>query len=136
MPNEPETTTNETAAPATTATVPAGYAVLDEVKGLVEKSGPEVRARVVAALAEKVVVDRVELVKRGLDKLNEARNNLRKVNKPDQTFIDGDGKKVELMTVAKNDEVKKAKEALEKIEKALDLALTKFDYTKLTESCK
>jgi len=136
---------DDTTAPAATdasvgasapVSVPAAVTLLEEVKDIINKSGPDVRVRVVSALAEKVIVERVELTKKGLDKYNEARGNFRKVNKPDNVFQDATGKKVELMSTAKVEEVKKAKEALERIEKALEKAFVDNDFTKLQEACK
>lgn len=117
-------------------TSPAAATLLDDVKEIIASSGADVRARVVSALAEKAIGERVELTKKGLDKYNEARSNFRKVNKPDHTVFDGAGKKMEFMTGAKVEEIKKAKEALDRIEKALELALGKNDFTKLQETCK
>ncbi len=128
--------TTETSTEAPTGTLPAAVSLLDEVKDLIAKSGTVVRDRVVSALAEKTIAERVELTKKGLDKFNEARSNFRKINKPDQVFQDATGKKVELMSLKQVEEVKKAREACDRIEKALELALGKNDFTKLQEACK
>jgi hypothetical protein len=132
MSEQNKTEATETAS----ASVSKAASILDEVNGLVKTSGDEVRRRVVSALAEKVINENVRLVQTGLDKRTEALGGLRKVSKPDVETYDAAGNKLEVMSQAKFEEVKKAKENLEKVEKALAKALEENDYSKLKELCK
>ena len=128
---------NETPAePAPSAGVSKAASILEDVGTLVKTSGDTVRKRVVETLAEKVIAENVRLTMAGLDKRSDALSNVRKLSKPDQLAYDASGNKIETMSAAKFDELKKAKEALDKVEKALAKALEENDYSKLKELCK
>jgi hypothetical protein len=127
---------NETATPAPTDdTKPTRQAVtvLAAVSERIGASGPAVRERVVSALVEREVVARVELLDKALAKRTETEKDLRKL-KPDVENYDADGKLVSSSySKAKADELKKARESLDKLEKALDKALVDNDFSKLRE---
>lgn len=89
--------------------------------------------RVVDALVEKELAKRVELILAALgerDRLKKEQNKL----KPDNVSYDADGKIVgESFSKGRLDELNKNKAQLEKLEKAIDAALTDGDFSKLSK---
>lgn len=126
-----ETSENNESTSGTAAS--AGTSILDAIKTLVDGSGPEVRERVIAGFAEEKKAARVKTLSSAVTKLMELRSSFQKLNKADQISYDGSGKKIETMSAAKFDEIKKARESIERIEKAINLAVDKNDFSKLTE---
>lgn len=102
--------------------------VADKIKG----SGEAVRQRLVAAMVEKEVSQRVDLLDKAFQKRFELLTALRKVDRADQETYNADGTvATQSYTKARLEEIKKAKEALEKHENALEKALTSNDFSKL-----
>jgi hypothetical protein len=88
-------------------------------------SGPTLRDRVKTHLVEEELKRRADLILKGLAKRDEARKALNKI-RPDQSAYNGDGKVIpgsESYSKPKVEELKKAREALERIDKALEEAL-------------
>lgn len=102
--------------------------VADKIKG----SGEAVRQRLVDAMVEKEVSQRVDLLDKAFQKRFELLTTLRKVDRADQETYNADGTvATQSYTKARLEEIKKAKEALEKHENALEKALTSNDFSKL-----
>jgi N-glycosylase/DNA lyase len=102
--------------------------VADKIKG----SGDAVRQRLVDAMVEKELAQRVELLDKAFQKRFELLTGLRKIDRADQETYHADGSvATQSYTKARLDEIKKAKEALEKHENALEKALTSNDFSKL-----
>jgi hypothetical protein len=102
--------------------------VADKIKG----SGDAVRQRLVDAMVEKELAQRVELLDKAFQKRFELLTGLRKIDRADQETYNADGSvATQSYTKARLDEIKKAKEALEKHENALEKALTSNDFSKL-----
>ncbi len=106
--------------------------LLAEVADKIKTSGEAIRGRLVASMVEKELAQRVECLDKAFQKRFELINNLNKVNRADEVKKDGDGKVIfESWSDARREEVKKAKEALEKHENALEKALSTNVYDKL-----
>jgi chaperonin cofactor prefoldin len=103
------------------------------VRTKIEGSTDAVFNRVVDRLAEDEIKKREDLLVQGLAKLDEADKEVKKI-KPDQGSYDADGKLIGEATFskAKADELKKAREKLEKISNALEKAFN-GDFQKLKE---
>lgn len=103
----------------------------------VKESGPVVYQRMVETLVEKEISDRVNLLDKALQKRFQLQVDLRKANKPDVETFNADGSTAtQSFTKGKLEEIKKAKEALEKHEQALEKALASNDWNRLKETCK
>lgn len=73
----------------------------------------------------------------GLDKLSLLERELNKINRPDNVGYDADGKPVsESFTKGRLDEIKKAKEQIEKLVKAINKADDKGDFGDLYNASK
>jgi hypothetical protein len=120
--------------PVVTAPVSKSVALMAEVSASVKESAPQVRQRLVAALVEKEVISRVSLLETCLNKRVEAEKELKKASKPDTETFDADGKVV-AATFSKSaaDALKKARETLDKLDKAMEKALGENDFSKLKE---
>lgn len=104
--------------------------VLAEVAGALKGSSQVVKGRLVAALTERVVAQRVDMLDKGLAKLKELKKEVDKIRAPD--MFDTAGNKVPgLFTKAQNEELKKAKEKLNKLEKALEKSFNGEEFDKL-----
>lgn len=102
--------------------------VADKIKG----SGDAVRQRLVDAMVEKELAQRVDLLDKAFQKRFELLTALRKIDRADQETYNADGTvATQSYTKARLDEIKKAKEALEKHENALEKALSSNDFSKL-----
>ena len=102
--------------------------VADKIKG----SGEAIRQRLVESMVEKEVASRVEILDKAFQKRFELIGALGKINRADEVKKDADGKVIfESWSDQRREEVKKAKEALEKHENALEKALTTNDFSKL-----
>ena len=116
---------------------PKSVEVLTQVSEAIKASGPQVRERLVANLVEKELAERVGLLDRGLQKRSDAERELRKCNKPDREVFDAEGKVISAgFSKEAREAIKKAKEALSKIDLALEKALGGNDFGKLKELCK
>ncbi len=106
--------------------------LLAEIADRIKNSGDAVRGRLADKLVEKEVEQRVDILDKAFQKRFELANNLNKVNRADEVKKDADGKVIfESWSDARRDEVKKAKEAIEKHENALEKALSSNDFSKL-----
>jgi len=94
-------------------------AVAEKIAGL----GPEVQAGVVDVLVEQVKKKRMDAILTGLNLKDEKEKELKKI-KPVQTFNADSTVASETFSKADNDNRKKLTEALAKIEKALNEALS------------
>lgn len=102
--------------------------VADKIKG----AGDDIRNRLVTSMVEKELASRVDALDKAFQKRFELLGNLGKVNRADDVKKDADGKVIfESYSDARREEIKKAKEALEKHENALEKALTTNDFSKL-----
>lgn len=120
-----------------TAAQPQAIGVLTEVSDKIKSSAPQVRERLVAGLVEKEVASRVDLLDKGLQKRLEADREVRKCSKPDVETFDANGQSQATgFTKGAADALKKARESLDKIDKALEKALAENDFSKLKELCK
>lgn len=99
--------------------------------------GPSVREKVVTLLVDAEVEKRTTAVVAVVRKLDEANAALRKVNRADMETFNEDGS-VATATFTKQrlDEIKKTKETIAKLEKALDEAFEKSDFQKVFELSK
>lgn len=111
--------------------------VLDEVATNIKNSGDDVRKRLIAKLTEDEVSERVDLMTKAIQKRFQQMNDLKKVDRPDQEFYEAEGDKPAqaFYTKARKEEIKKAKEALQKTDNAIEKALD-GDWTKLKELLK
>lgn len=114
------------------------HGIHTEVAEIVAKSNDEVRKRVVNSLVEEKLKKHESLVLDGLGKLKTMRTELEQMKRKGKVVYGVDGKPVGVPTFekAQTDEMKKAGEKLTKLEKALELALTSGDYSKLAEASK
>lgn len=109
--------------PESTQTNPL-FVLRDEVGRLVASSGTIVIGRVKTHLVEEVLKNRVAMLLQGFNKRDEAQQNLRKI-KPDQIAYDETGKEVsKTYSKPKLDELNKAKETLDRLDKALESAMS------------
>jgi len=131
--NENEGTTSPSAAAGPADKRQSGN-LLSEVAEKIGQSTSQVRERVISALVEREVVARTDILDKALAKRTELDREIRKLQKPDVEQFDVDGKVVSAsFSKARVDELKKAREGLEKLEKAIDKALTDNDFSKLKE---
>lgn len=110
--------------------------VFAAVKDVIGKFGPDAKNAVIEEILKEKKAALVATLKKGIDKLTDLRKAFDKTNRPDQCAYDVTGKKIETMSATKWEEVKKAKEAIDKLEKAINLAVEKSDFSKLNELCK
>lgn len=101
--------------------------IQDAAAERIAKSGPVVQERVTEMLAAKEIDRRVGVVDRALQAQDRLEAELKKLDRPDvKSYVAGpDGKQVaqEAMSSGRYDSVKKAREQLERLTKALDAAL-------------
>lgn len=106
--------------------------LLAEVSDKIKGAGDAIRNRLVETMVEKELASRVDCLDKAFQKRFELLNNLNKINRADTETYDADGKvATQSYTKPRLEEIKKAKEALEKHENALEKALTSNDFTKL-----
>lgn len=104
--------------------------VFAEVADALKGSSQQVKGRLVVALTERVLAQRVDMLDKGLAKLKELKKEVDKIRAPD--MFDVDGNKVPgFFTKAQNEELKKAKEKLSKLEKAVEKAFNGEEFDKL-----
>lgn len=105
--------------------------VLAEVAGALKASNDVVKKRLVESLTERVLVQRVDMLDKGLSKLKELKKEVDKIRAPD--MFDAAGNKVPgYFTKAQNEELKKAKEKFNKLEKAIEKAFNGEEFDKLS----
>ena len=99
--------------------------------------GPSVREKVVTLLVDAEIEKRTNAVVAVVRKLDEANAALKKINRPDTETYNEDGSVASAsFTKQRLDEVKKTKETIAKLEKALDEAFDKSDFQKVFELSK
>jgi hypothetical protein len=133
--SENENTTNETPAqPATKESVAKG--LLASIAERVAGSNPVVTQRYIDSQVEKEVGDRVNLLDKGMQKRFQCMTELNKVNRPDNETFNADGSLASgTFSKERLKAIKDAKEALAKIEGALEKALG-GDWSKLKEQAR
>jgi hypothetical protein len=134
----PETTTTEPApvAPAPTTKESAAAGMLATVAEKVKGANPEVQKRFIEKLVEKELDERVGLLDKAFQKRFTCLTELNKVNRPDEEKFDANGAKIfESYTKERLKAIKDAKEALGKVEGAIEKALA-GDWSKVKETCK
>lgn len=100
----------------------------------VAEKSPGILAKVVDTLSDLEVGKREEMLVKALTARDEAEKKIRKI-KPDQQAFDGEGKVVsETYSKVKKEELAKAKQELDKLDKAIEAAVSeKPDYKWLSE---
>ena len=119
-----------------TSETPIAVELRKEVKAKVEQAhqNNEIRERVVNHLTEVEVDRRATLLQSALDKRDELYKELNKV-KPDQVQCNADGQVVnEFFTKAQSKKRKDATDKLNKIDKAINKAVTEADYEGLKQT--
>lgn len=100
---------------------------------LAEIGKQSVRDAVIQKLVGDEVANRTAAVLEGMNRLSKLKGDQRKL-KPDLKSLDEHGNVVsENYSPAKYEELKKSREQIEKLEKALQLALENDDYSKLKD---
>jgi hypothetical protein len=114
------------------------HSIHTEVAEIISKSNDDVRKRVVNSLVEEKLKKHESMILDGLGKLKTMRTELEHMKRKGKVVYGLDGKPVGPPTFEKSqlDEMKKSQEKLTKLEKALENALDKGDYSKLTEASK
>lgn len=110
--------------------LPAAVQLRADVKTSVaeQQNNGEVRKRVIAQLAEAEIVKRTDLLAKAIAKREEQSKTIDKI-RPDMVSYSDTGTVVaEHYSKAKADELKKARELLGKIDKAIDKAVNTADY--------
>lgn len=111
-------------------------AVIAAVSERVNNSAPDVREKLITTLSDRQIQERVELLDAGLKKLKELDVAIKKI-KPDHIVMDAKGAEISSgYSKAVVEELKKAQEAHQKMEEALNLALDKNDFSKLKDKVK
>ena len=106
--------------------------LLADIAAKVKDSGAEVVQKYIEKSVQKEVESRVDLLDKAIQKRFELLGALGKVNRPDVITYDAEGKEASgTYTKPRLEEIKKAKESLEKHEAALEKALINNDWTKL-----
>lgn len=99
------------------------------------KDGKAVKDKWLDLLVNRELDERVALLDTALKKRTEQEKEIRKLNKPDQKLRDAKGVVLfEGFTEPKLKELTDAQDKLKKLDAALDLALSKNDFSKLKES--
>ncbi len=108
--------------------VPVFAQLRDKIKDHVDKSKDSLLDKVSSVLAEKEIERRTVLLISVFEKRKEAERALNKI-KPDSILFDANGVKVsEGFTKAGMESLKKAKEALAKIDKAIEKAVNEANF--------
>lgn len=112
--------------------------IQEAVAEKITQSGENVANTVIEKLAEVEISKRVDAITKAIQKQEQLEKDLKKINKNDVvTYVEGTP--TEVMSKNRFEEIKKGKEKIEKLTKAIDFALTQnsFDaYNKLAETLK
>jgi hypothetical protein len=115
-----------------------GKTIQEAVAEKITQSGEYVSNTVIEKLAEVEISKRVDAITKAIQKQEQLEKDLKKINKNDVvTYIEGTP--TEVMSKNRFEEIKKCKEKIEKLTKAIDFSLTQnsFDaYNKLAETLK
>ena len=109
--------------------------LLREVSDTLNHSTTTVRSRFKDMLVERAISSRVDLLDKGVLKVQEAERELRKI-KPDLVSISSDGTKSENFSKEQYDKKTKAEETLQKLRNAVERALSGEGFDKLSELVK
>lgn len=132
--NDTTATPETTATPATKESVTTG--LLHTIAERVKASNPTVTERWVETEVEKEVANRVGLLDKAMQKRFQCMSELNKINRPDIEYFDSSGgSNGGHFTKERLKAIKDAKEALAKVENALEKALN-GDWSKVKETCK
>lgn len=109
-----------------------------EVQRILSESTQDVRNRVVNCLVEEKLEERKKMVIDGLSKLKLARQELSTLERKGTQLLNRQKQPVGEMTFTKEQltELDKAQQKVNKLEAAINKAISEGDYTKLTEMCK
>jgi transcription termination factor NusB len=120
---------NETQAPK------PSVAVKSDVAALLANSGGTVREIVVKQLAQAEINKRTESVMKVLTKIDDKHNELKKLQRQGAVSFNASGQPIGEPSFTKDqvEQIKKANEHIEKLQKALDTAFTTSDFSKLHE---
>jgi hypothetical protein len=111
--------------------------LLAEVADRVKESGPQVYARLRDAMVEREISSRADLMEKAFQRREQLQLDFRKVNKPDNETFNADGTTANASySKPRLEEIKKAREVLEKLESAMEKALVGNDFKALKEVCK
>jgi hypothetical protein len=114
-------------------TAPPAVTLLSSISEKVKESNDAVREQVIENRVSKEINKRVEALDKALGARSAAQGDVRKLDRPDVKALDSEGKIVsEAYSEERFKELKKAREKLEKIDKAIDKALN-GDFSKLNE---
>lgn len=112
--------------------------IQEAVAEKITQSGANVANTVIEKLAEVEISKRVDAITKAVQKQEQLEKDLKKINKNDVvTYIEGTP--TEVMSKNRFEEIKKGKEKIGKLTKAIDFTLTQnsFDaYNKLAETLK
>ena len=112
--------------------------IQEAVAEKITQRGENVANTVIEKLAEVEISKRVDDITKAVQKQEQLEKDLKKINKNDVvTYIEGTP--AEVMSKNRFEEIKKGKEKIDKLTKAIDFALTQnsFDaYNKLAETLK
>jgi len=112
--------------------------IQEAVAEKITQSGENVANTVIEKLAEVEISKRVDAITKAVQKQEQLEKDLKKINKNDVvTYIEGTP--TEVMSKNRFEEIKKSKEKIDKLTKAIDFALNQnsFDaYNKLAETLK
>lgn len=113
--------------------------IQEKVAEKIAGSGENIADTVVNKLAEVEISKRVDILTEAIKKQEGVEKDFNKVDGKNDVTTYVDGKEVTAMSKGRFDEIKKAKENVEKLNNAIDEALTKNTteaYTKLYETLK
>jgi acetylornithine deacetylase/succinyl-diaminopimelate desuccinylase-like protein len=114
--------------------------IKEAVAEKIKECGEEVANTVINKLAEVEISRRVDLIMKGINHLEKLEKEWKKVDgKKDVITYNDAGEKIETMSKARWEEIKKAKEKVDKMTKAIDSALkdnTTDAYNKLSDLVK
>jgi biopolymer transport protein ExbB/TolQ len=114
-----------------------GKTIQETVAEKIAGSGPDVLNIVVDKLAEIEISKRVEAITKSISKQDQLEKELKKIDAKNDVITYVEGKEVQSMSKTRFEEIKKAKEKLDGLTKAMDTALssnTAEAYTKLNET--
>lgn len=112
--------------------------IQEAVAEKIAKSGESVANIVVDKLADLEINKRVDAITKAVNKQEQLEKDFKKINKND-VFTYTEGHPIEAMSKNRFDEIKKLKEKMDKLTKAIDFALTQNSldaYSKLDETLK
>lgn len=112
--------------------------IQEAVAEKITQGGESVANTVIEKLAELEITTRVDAITKAIQNQTQREKDLKKINKNDViTYIEG--KPTEVMSKNRFEEIKKSKDKIAKLAKAIDVALTQnsFDaYKQLSETLK